>query len=69
MIDFVREWYQRHFSHPEAVLLVVLLALGFVVVFFFGKMLDCDLPKQPLLDNDSIVTRGPFETNETSTAP
>ena len=39
MIDFVREWYQRHFSHPEAVLLVVLLALGFVVVFFFGKML------------------------------
>lgn len=39
MIDFVREWYQRHFSHPEAVLLVVLLVAGFGAVFFFGKML------------------------------
>jgi putative permease len=39
MFEFVRDWYQRHFSHPEAVLLVVLLLSSFVVVVFFGKML------------------------------
>jgi len=39
MFEFVRDWYQRHFSHPEAVLLVVLLFISFVVVAFMGKML------------------------------
>lgn len=39
MLDLVRSWYERHFSHPQAVLLVVFLLAGFVVVFFFGEML------------------------------
>jgi putative permease len=39
MFEFVRDWYERHFSHPEAVLLVVFLLSGFVIVVFFGKML------------------------------
>ncbi len=39
MFEFVRDWYQRHFSHPEAVLLVVFLLSGFIIVAFFGKML------------------------------
>jgi putative permease len=39
MFEFVRDWYQRHFSHPEAVLLVVFLLSGFVIIVFFGKML------------------------------
>ncbi len=39
MIEFVSDWYQRHFSHPQAVLLVVFLVASFVLVFFFGDML------------------------------
>lgn len=39
MLEYVRYWYERHFSHPQAVLLVVLLLSGFAVVLFFGKML------------------------------
>lgn len=39
MFESVKEWYQRHFSHPEAVLLVVFLLTGFVIIIYFGKML------------------------------
>lgn len=39
MLDYVREWYEKHFSHPQAVLLAVVLLSGFVVLFFLGKML------------------------------
>lgn len=39
MIEYVRDWYERHFSHPQAVLLVVFLFCGFAVVLFFGTML------------------------------
>ena len=39
MIELVSDWYKRHFSHPEAVLLVVLLVAGFILVIFFGDML------------------------------
>ncbi|MGE0486649.1 MAG: AI-2E family transporter [Gammaproteobacteria bacterium] len=39
MFEYVRDWYERHFSHPQAVLLVVLLLGAFVVLYVFGKML------------------------------
>lgn len=39
MIELVSDWYKRHFSHPEAMLLVVLLVAGFVLVIFLGDML------------------------------
>lgn len=39
MFEYVREWYERHFSHPQAVLLVVFLFTSFAVLYFFGKML------------------------------
>ena len=39
MLEYVKEWYEKHFSHPQAVLLVVFLISGFVIMFFLGKML------------------------------
>ena len=39
MIEYVRQWYERHLSDPQAVLLVVFLVSGFAVVLFFGRML------------------------------
>ncbi len=34
-----RDWFQRHFSDPQAILLAVLLAIGFGVVLLMGGML------------------------------
>lgn len=39
MIKFLKDWYQRHFTDPQVVLLAVLLILGFAVVLFAGKIL------------------------------
>ena len=39
MFDFLSKWYKRHFTDPQAALLVVLLAATFVVFYFMGKML------------------------------
>ena len=39
MFDALNKWYQRYFTDPQAVLLVILLGLGFVVIYFMGGML------------------------------
>jgi len=39
MFDIVSSWYRRYFSHPQAVLLIVLLVIGAVVILYFGHML------------------------------
>ena len=39
MIEFIRAWYQRHFSDPQVVLLAVLLFLGFAVILLTGEVL------------------------------
>ena len=39
MIDFIRDWFNRYFSDPQAVLLVVLLVMGFTIVLTLGSML------------------------------
>lgn len=39
MIQFFKEWYQRYFSDPQAVLLAVMLCLGLAIIIFMGDML------------------------------
>lgn len=39
MFDIVSIWYRRYFSHPQAVLLVLLLCISAVVILYFGHML------------------------------
>ncbi len=39
MFDFIRSWYRRYFTDPQAALLVVLLVLSSVVLLTMGKML------------------------------
>lgn len=39
MFDIVSIWYRRYFSHPQAVLLVLLLCISTVVILYFGHML------------------------------
>ena len=38
-MNILREWYDRHISDPQVVILGVLLAVGFAVMFTFGQML------------------------------
>ncbi|MEN8169581.1 MAG: AI-2E family transporter [Pseudomonadota bacterium] len=38
-MDLIKGWFQRYFSDPQAVLLAVLLVIGFSVVLFMGQML------------------------------
>ena len=39
MFEYINSWYRRYFTDPQAALLVVLLVVGFVIVFTMGKML------------------------------
>jgi len=39
MIDILKAWYNRYFSDPQAVLLLVLLVIGFTVILTLGNML------------------------------
>jgi len=39
MFDFLQSWYRRYFTDPQAVLLVVLLVMSFVIIYFMGSML------------------------------
>lgn len=39
MIDFFTAWYRRYFSDPQAVVLAVILVLGFTIIIFMGNML------------------------------
>ncbi|MGF1644760.1 MAG: AI-2E family transporter [Thiotrichales bacterium] len=39
MIRVLVDWYERHFSDPQVVLLAILLLLGFGIVLFTGGML------------------------------
>ncbi len=38
-MNLIKEWFQRNFSDPQAVLLAVLLVIGFSVVLLMGQML------------------------------
>ena len=39
MINFLKEWFHRYFSDPQAVIMTVLLIGGFTVVLTMGSML------------------------------
>lgn len=39
MFEYFQSWYRRYFTDPQAVLLVILLAISFIIIFFMGKML------------------------------
>ncbi|WP_018879864.1 AI-2E family transporter [Thioalkalivibrio sp. ALE9] len=39
MIDILRQWYQRHFTDPQVVILAFLLLAGFLVIIFAGRIL------------------------------
>lgn len=38
-MNLIKEWFQRYFSDPQAVVLAVLLLIGFSVVLLMGQML------------------------------
>ena len=39
MFEYVKQWYQRRFSDPDAVTLVLLLVISFLVIMLFGDLL------------------------------
>ncbi len=39
MFSRLNDWYQRHFSDPQVVILALFLVLGLVIVLMFGRML------------------------------
>ncbi len=39
MITVLRNWYFRHFSDPQAVILALLLIFGFALIMFMGQVL------------------------------
>lgn len=39
MIDFIKDWYYRHFSNPQAVVLLILLLTVLVAVVYLGDIL------------------------------
>ncbi|MGB5278677.1 MAG: AI-2E family transporter [Gammaproteobacteria bacterium] len=39
MIEFIKDWYDRNFSNPQAVLLVLIIVLGTGVILYWGDIL------------------------------
>ncbi|MEM9604767.1 MAG: AI-2E family transporter [Pseudomonadota bacterium] len=39
MITLIREWYHRHFSDPQAMMLAMVLLIGATLIYLFGQIL------------------------------
>ena len=39
MIEFLKAWYDRNFSNPQAVILVLMIVLGAIIVLYWGDIL------------------------------
>lgn len=39
MLDIIRDWYNRHFSDPQAVILALVLLVAFGILWLFGDIL------------------------------
>ena len=39
MIEYLKSWYQRNFSNPQAVILVLMIVLGTIIVLYWGDIL------------------------------
>jgi len=48
MLQVLKQWYERHFSDPQVVLLALLLIFGFALIFFagHGMVQSCDLKNE-----------------------
>ncbi len=40
MIDIIRGWFEKHFSDPQAILLISILVLGGILVLYWGSILS-----------------------------
>ena len=39
MIEYLKKWYERNFSNPQAVILVLMIVLGTIVILYWGDIL------------------------------
>ena len=39
MIEYLKKWYERNFSNPQAVILVLMIVLGTIIVLYWGDIL------------------------------
>ena len=39
MIGYLKDWYQRNFSNPQAVILVLMIVFGTIIVLYWGDIL------------------------------
>lgn len=39
MIDVIKGWFEKHFSDPQAIILVSILLLGAILILYLGKIL------------------------------
>jgi putative permease len=39
MIEYLKAWYQRNFSNPQAVILVLMIVFGTIIVLYWGNIL------------------------------
>ncbi len=39
MIEYLKDWYQRNFSNPQAVILVLMIVFGTIIVLYWGDIL------------------------------
>lgn len=65
MLEFIKDWYRRYFTDPEAALLAVLLILSFIVLYFLGAMLTPILSALII----SYMLEGPVAAIENKRAP
>ena len=39
MIDVIKSWFEKHFSDPQAIILISILVLGAILVLYWGSIL------------------------------
>ncbi len=39
MIDVIKGWFEKHFSDPQAIILISILVLGVILVLYWGRIL------------------------------
>jgi putative permease len=39
MIDVIKDWFEKHFSDPQAIILISILVLGAILVLYWGSIL------------------------------
>ena len=70
-MGLISDWFRRHFSDPQVVLLAVLLAVGFTVVLIFGRMLAPAIAALIIafvLDRPAMLLRGRGVPNVVATS-